>query len=208
MNRISSIYSFISLNDKVVDVGCDQAKLSIMLSKRKQYSIAADISENVIKKAKEDIKDNKYIDLRISNGLENIKNNEADTLVLSGMGSYTIVEILKNTKLRFKKIITISNNKHYYLRKNMLDLNYIVDKELIIKENNKYYNLIIFKEGNMQYSEEELLIGLNHQDNIIYREYLKYLYNKYCIINSKSNYKNKDVNKYLKVINNKLNNIV
>ena len=94
MNRIEAIYSFIDLNDKVVDVGCDQAKLSLMLSKRNQHSIACDISINVINKAKENI-NSPLIDLRVSNGLENIKYKEADTLVLSGMGTYTIIDILK-----------------------------------------------------------------------------------------------------------------
>ena len=51
MNRIESIYSLININDKVVDVGCDQAKLSIMLAKRGQSSIACDISEKVINRS-------------------------------------------------------------------------------------------------------------------------------------------------------------
>ena len=52
MNRIEAIYQLIDENDKVVDVGCDQAKLSILLAKRNQSSIASDISEKVIIKAK------------------------------------------------------------------------------------------------------------------------------------------------------------
>ena len=71
MNRIEAIYSFISIDDKVVDVGCDQAKLSLMLAKRNQSSIASDVSENVINRAKNDIKSD-LIDLRVSNGLSNI----------------------------------------------------------------------------------------------------------------------------------------
>ena len=141
MNRIETIYSLIDKNDKVVDVGCDQAKLGIMLAKTNIKSIASDISINVINRAKEDINKlglSEYIDLRVSNGLSNIKNDEADTLVLSGMGTHTILEILNNTNLRFKKIITISNNYHDILRTKMNDLNYKIDKEIIIKENNKY----------------------------------------------------------------------
>ena len=75
MNRIEAIYSFISETDKVVDVGCDQAKLALLLAKRNQPSIASDVSENVIKRAKNDIKSD-LIDLRVSNGLENIKDGE------------------------------------------------------------------------------------------------------------------------------------
>ena len=199
MNRIEAIYSLIDINDKVVDVGCDQAKLSIMLAKRNQFSIASDISENVINKAKSNIKSN-LIDLRVSNGLSNIKESEVDTLVLAGMGTHTILDILNNTNIRFKKIITISNNYHDILRNKMNDLNYIVDKELIIKENNKYYNLIMFKEGNRKYKERDLLLGLNHIDENMYHEYLDYLLNKYLKIKKSSKDNNKKVNKIIKLL--------
>ena len=203
MNRIETIYSLIDINDRVVDVGCDQAKLGILLSLRNQSSIAADISENVIKRAKQDIK-TELIDLRVSNGLSNIKEGEADTLVLAGMGTHTILDILKNTNLRFKKIITISNNYHDILRKRMNDLNYKVDSEIIIKEKNKYYNLIIFIEGNKNYSESELLLGLNHKDKELYNEYLGMLLNKYMNIKKQSKNKNLDVDKKISLIKERL----
>ncbi len=199
MNRIEAIYSLIERTDKVVDVGCDQAKLSLMLAKRNQSSIASDISENVINKAKSNIK-NDLIDLRVSNGLQSIKEGEADTLVLSGMGTHTILEILRNTNLRFKKIITISNNYHDILREKMNNLNYIVDKELIIKDNNKYYNLIQFKEGNKKYTEKEILLGLNHVDKELYSQYLDYLLNKYLMIKKVSKNKNSKVNKIVEYL--------
>ena len=203
MNRIDAIASYINLDDKVVDVGCDQAKLSIMLSKRNQSSIASDISEKVIEKAKSLIQDN-LIDFRVSNGLEKIKKGEADTLVLAGMGTHTILEILNNTKLRFKKIITISNNYHDILRSKMNDLDYRVIEERIIKENNKYYNLIVFTKGNYKYSEEELLLGINHDDIKMYKEYLEYLLKKYTNIKLTSKNKNEKIDKMIKYINNKL----
>lgn len=193
MNRIDAIYSFIDLKDRVVDVGCDQAKLGILLAKRNQKSIASDISPKVIERASLDIRklglDN-LIDLRVSNGLQNIKKNEADTLVLSGMGTHTILEILNSTKLRFNKIITISNNYHDILRNKMNELNYKVDKELIIKENNKYYNLILFTEGTKDYSQKELLLGLNQVDSKQYNEYLNHLLKKYKTIKESSKDKN------------------
>ncbi len=203
MNRIEAIFSFIDEKDKVVDVGCDQAKLSKLLLTRNQCSIASDISEKVIKKAKESIKDDR-IDFRVSNGLEKINKDEVDTLVLSGMGTHTIIEILSNTKIKFKKIITISNNYHDILREKMNTFGYIVSEEQIIKENNKYYNLILFVPGNKNYSESELLIGLNHKDIDLYKEYLEYLSNKYKIIKKTSEDKNKKVDKMLEIIDKKL----
>lgn len=203
MNRIEAIYSFIDLKDRVVDVGCDQAKLGILLAKRNQKSIASDISPKVIERASLDIRklglDN-LIDLRVSNGLQNIKKNEADTLVLSGMGTHTILEILNSTKLRFNKIITISNNYHDILRNKMNELNYKVDKELIIKENNKYYNLILFIEGTKEYSQKELLLGLNQVDSKQYNEYLNHLLKKYKTIKESSKDKNIKIDEMITLI--------
>ena len=140
------------------------------------------------------------IDLRVSNGLSNIKEGEANTLVLSGMGTYTILEILNKTNLRFRKIITISNNYHDILRNKMCNLNYQVDKELIIKENSKYYNLIMLKEGKKKYNEKELLLGLNHIDKNIYNEYIKYLLNKYLKIKESSKDNNVKVSKIIEYL--------
>jgi len=204
LNRIEVINSFIDDEDKVVDVGCDQAKLSLLLAKRNMSSIASDISEKVISKAKSNIS-SPLIDFRVSNGLEKIKNGEADTLVLSGMGTHTILEILNNTKLRFKKIITISNNYHDILREKMNDLNYKVSKEQIIKENNKYYNLIIFESGNYNYSKEEIELGLNHTDETLYKEYLEYLLKKYKNIKESSKDKNDKIDLLINLIENKIN---
>ncbi len=203
MNRIEAIYSFIDLKDRVVDVGCDQAKLGILLAKRNQKSIASDISPKVIERASLDIRklglDN-LIDLRVSNGLQNIKEKEADTLVLSGMGTHTILEILNSTKIKFNKIITISNNYHDILRDKMNELNYKVDKELIIKENNKYYNLILFTKGIKKYSQKELLLGLNQVDNELYKEYLNHLLNKYKTIKKSSKDKNIKIDEMITLI--------
>ena len=201
MNRIEALYSFINEDDKVVDVGCDQAKLGLMLAKRGQKSIASDRSENVIDRARHDLGRNKYIDLRVSDGLDNIYEGEADTLVLAGMGTHTMLEILNKTSLRFKKIITISNNYHNILREKMNDLNYKVDSELIVEDADKFYNLIVFVPGNSEYTERELLLGLNHVDEEMYKKYINFLKEKYNNIKETSKDKNEKVDIMLEHIN-------
>lgn len=203
MNRINTICSFITENDKVVDVGCDQVEVGLALSKRSIKSIACDISEKVIERANKKIellKLKDYIDLRVSNGLQNIKENEADTLVLAGMGTHTIIDILSNTNLKFKKIITISNNYHDILRQKMNELNYKVKKELIIEENDIFYNLILFVPGNKKYTEKDILLGLNHIKNPEYYEYMEFLRHKYYKLNKLSNGKYNKIVEFLKDI--------
>jgi tRNA (adenine22-N1)-methyltransferase len=201
LNRIEALYSFIDECDKVVDVGCDQAKLGLMLAKRGQKSIASDRSVNVIDRARHDLGKNKYVDLRVSDGLDNINEGEADTLILAGMGTHTMLEILNKTSLKFKKIITISNNYHNILREKMNDLNYKVDKELIVEDMDKLYNLIVFVPGNREYTEKELILGLNHVDMDMYKKYIDFLLEKYTNIKKSSKDKNEKVDIMLEHIN-------
>lgn len=181
MIRIKTISSYIEDNEKVLDVGCDQAHLSELLAKRKIYSIASDLRENIILRAEKRIPDNlkKYITFRVGNGIT-LKEEENDyTLVMAGMGTHLILDILNNTDKTFNKIITISNNNHDILRKKMNDLGYISTTEEIIKEKGKYYNLIVFKKGTISYTEEELIIGINHKNIELLKEKNEMLVKKY-----------------------------
>ena len=188
MNRLKCISSYISDNEKVLDVGCDQALLSKLLARRGVYSIASDIKANIIINAKKNLNDleKKYITFTLSDGVpEGV--NQTITLVLSGMGTYTILDILKNSKVFFNKIITISNNNHDILRNEMIKLGYYIKEEEIIKDKSKYYNLIVFDRIKREYSKEELLVGYNHKNKVLLKEKNEYLINKYNKILNKTN---------------------
>lgn len=203
--RINRIFSYISSEDFVADIGCDQALLSQLLAKNKIYSIASDIKENIILSAQKRINKEltNYISFVVGDGIENIS-DDVDTLVLSGMGTYTILKILGKSKKQYKKIITISNNNHDILREKMLKLNYKVDKEEIIFEKNKFYNLIVFVPGIINYSKEELLLGKNHQNTELLRRKLEFELNKYKKIYDLST--NKNILNNIKIIEKKLKN--
>ena len=203
--RIERIVSYISSKDSVADIGCDQAFLSELLAKKEIYSVASDIKENIVLSAKKRINNDlrKYISFVVGDGTENIP-DKIDTLVLSGMGAYTILKILGNSKKQYKKVITISNNNHDILREKMLKLKYTVSKEEIILEKGKYYNLILFIPGESKYSKEELLIGKNHQNTELLREKLEKDLNKYNKIYELS--QNKKILNNINVIEKKLMN--
>lgn len=200
MTRLEKISSYISDNEKVLDVGCDQALLSKILAKRKIYSIASDLRPNIIENAKKNLTplEKKYITFSVSNGVPTILNEEY-TLVLSGMGAHTILDILKNSNYRFKKIITISNNNNDILRTEMSKLNYYVLEEEIIKEKGKFYNLIVFDNVKRDYSKEQILVGINHKNKELLKEKNDYLIKKYTsILNNANNEKLIDIVNTLK----------
>lgn len=200
MTRLEKISSYISDNEKVLDVGCDQALLSKILAKRKIYSIASDLRPNIIENAKKNLTplEKEYITFSVSNGVPTILNEEY-TLVLSGMGAHTILDILKNSNYRFNKIITISNNNHDILRIEMSKLNYYVLEEEIMKEKGKFYNLIVFDNVKRDYSKEQILVGINHKNKELLKEKNDYLIKKYTsILNIANNEKLIDIVNTLK----------
>ena len=200
MTRLEKISSYISDNEKVLDVGCDQALLSKILAKRKIYSIASDLRPNIIENAKKNLTplEKEYITFSVSNGVPTILNKEY-TLVLSGMGAHTILDILKNSNYRFNKIITISNNNNDILRTEMSKLNYYVLEEEIIKEKGKFYNLIVFDNVKRDYSKEQILVGINHKNKELLKEKNDYLIKKYTsILNNANNEKLIDIVNTLK----------
>ena len=200
MTRLEKISSYISDNEKVLDVGCDQALLSKILAKRKIYSIASDLRPNIIENAKKNLTplEKEYITFSVSDGVPTILNEEY-TLVLSGMGAHTILDILKNSNYRFNKIITISNNNNDILRIEMSKLNYYVLEEEIIKEKGKFYNLIVFDNVKRDYSKEQILVGINHKNKELLKEKNEYLIKKYTsILNNANNEKLIDIVNTLK----------
>lgn len=194
MTRLEVISSYIDSNEKVLDIGCDQALLSKLLSKRGIYSVASDIVPSIIENAKKNLMplEKEYITFKVGNGIT-IEENDY-TLVLSGMGTYNILKILSESKVKFNKIITISNNNHDILRKEMTSLGYYVKSEEIIKDKGKYYNLIIFDTNKRKYTKEDIVVGVNHKNKELLKEKNLYLINKYKdILKSVNNEKLKNI---------------
>lgn len=176
--RLDSISKYIENNDRIMDIGCDHALLDIYVTQNKKntYCIASDINPNALNNALENIK--KYdlinsIDIRCSNGLEALnKEDNINTIIISGMGHQTILKILKEGKQKLKnidKLIIQSNTFPSIIRKNVIKYGYYIFDEELVKENNKTYTILIFKRGRKMYSKKEIEYGpilLKNKDKI------------------------------------------
>lgn len=207
-NRLKELSSLVEDNSNIIDVGCDHALLDIYLYQtKKNISIeASDINKKPLEGAKENLKkynlENK-IKLSLSNGIENINNN-IDTIIISGMGTSNILNIIFKDKTKLtniKNIIISTNNDYYLLRKTFIKNGYYIENEIIILENNKFYPIILFKKGYKKYNKISLKYGpilLNNKSNI----FIKYLEKeKEKLIKINNNLSNKYI---IKKIKNKL----
>ena len=191
-NRLKSLVKYVNVEDKVIDIGCDHALLDIYLVKNNIVNnvLISDISKNALEQGIENIK--KYnlesnIESRCGNGLEvlNEKDN-IDTVIISGMGTNTILDILNNKYLEnINKLIIQSNKDYDLLRSEVIKLGFKILEEEVIVDNDKLYINIVFIRGNKEYTTLELKYGTS---TMINKEvYYKYLINKLDkIINSVS----------------------
>lgn len=162
----------------IYDVGCDHALLDIYLTLEKNVNcIAIDISEKNIFKAKQNIIKNKVnVTVIVNNGLENINIIPNSSVILSGLGTKTILKIIENKDI--DSIIIQSNNNLFELRNKMNNAGYIIDKETILFDK-KFYITIKFKKGKIKYNEKQLYLGpcLLNQSNDIIKKYYTHLKN-------------------------------
>lgn len=178
--RLSIVASLIDSNN-IIDVGCDHALLDIYLAQinKNRKIIVSDINENALKNAKENIKKYKLsnqIEARLGSGLDTLTEENIDTLVISGLGSHTIVGILHNNIFKLKNIKNIiiqSNTNLNFLREKVTKLNYYIDEEIQVKENNIIYTIIKFVKGKKRYSKKELYFGpiLLKKNDDLFKEY-------------------------------------
>ncbi len=164
--RLKSLTKYIDKNDKIIDIGCDHALLDVYLIKNKltDQLIVSDIHEGALANGVTNIKRNhlsKKIDARLGNGLEVLKpSDDINTILISGMGTSTILSILDNPYLdKIDKLILQSNNDHYELRRQIIAKGFYVASEEYFIDSKKNYINIVFKRGYKKYSKKEMRYG-------------------------------------------------
>lgn len=184
--RLKTIASFIDKDDKTIyDVGCDHALLDIYLAnKYKSISFyAMDISPKCIEKANENIKKYDFKDrikTIVNDGLKSIDISNGSTLIISGMGAHTIINILNDCDIKkLKKIIVQSNNDLELLRRRIVNMGFLIKKEVTVFDK-KHYVIMLFVPGEKDYSATEYAYGPELLKNInANRTYFQFLYDKY-----------------------------
>lgn len=165
--RLTSIANYVEDNKNIVDIGCDHALLDIYLvqTKKNIKITASDINQNALNNAIKNIKKYKLqrkITTILSDGLDNIDTNNINTIIISGMGSHTIVGILYSNLKKLKNIETLilqSNNDLDFLRYKVTKIGYYIEKETLIKDSKIIYTVIKFKKGHKFYNKKQLYFG-------------------------------------------------
>ena len=173
--RLNAVATLVDVGVRVIDVGCDHAYLDIYLTLNNDNKcIATDINENALNNAKANIEKHNLkskIEIKHTDGLKNIKINNKDTIVISGMGTHTILEILNTNNLSDTLIIS-SNNDIELLRREIVRLGYMIDSEIFLFDKKKPYIIIKFIKGSNNYKKIDYVLGPILKSNIQYKNHI------------------------------------
>lgn len=172
--RLDSIASLIPDESRVIDVGCDHALLDIYLSLEKNCEcIASDINQSALDQAKYNILrfHAKNVSTMLTDGLDGIPFQSKDIVVISGMGTATIKDILKERELPDRMVIS-THTDYEELRRYIVSLGYQIQNEIYVEEKKKSYVIIDFIKGNSSYTEEDYQFGpiLKMNDQYLQKE--------------------------------------
>lgn len=148
--RLDRLASFVSEGNILADIGTDHGfvPIKLVLENKIKKAIAMDINTGPLKKAKQNIEQHKLadkIELRLSDGLDKLKENEADSILIAGMGSDLIVDILtrgESLKSSIKEYILSPHTEWFKLRKFLRENGYQIIKEDMLIDESKYYVII------------------------------------------------------------------
>lgn len=152
--RLKKIADYVKGTGPILDIGSDHAYLPIYLIKEKEIksAIAGEVVKGPFEKAKNEVENEKLsnqISVRLGNGFEVLKEEDKiDSIFICGMGGILISEIIKNGEEEDKipehsRLILQANNKEKDLRKCLEELNYAIIEEDIVKEKEKFYEIIV-----------------------------------------------------------------
>lgn len=222
--RLKKVASFVKEDEIILDIGSDHAYLPIYLVQEGKVSkaIAGEVVAGPFAKAQEEIHRydlSDHISTRLASGFDVIESNEEmGTVFICGMGGLLISEILeaglKGDKIGpGTRLVLQPNNKEIDLRKLLMRANYKIIDEAMIKENEKFYEIIVAEksEHKIGYTVEELTFGpyLMREQSAEFKEKWQGIYqNNQKIMKQLDQEEHKEKRMTLKAINEKIEKVV
>ena len=170
-DRLEAIIRLCPKCETLADIGCDHGYISISAVERHiaERAIACDINEGPLKKAGEHIAAfglRDRIETRLADGLAALTPNEANVIVIAGMGGHLMGRIIEDgidVALSADLLVLGPQSEVGEFRKLLVDRGFIISDEDMIEEDGKYYPLIAVKpeaSGTPPiYSDRELRYG-------------------------------------------------
>lgn len=183
--RLRAIAEQVPRGARLADIGTDHGYLPVWLLLEGQVdrAIAADLREGPLERARETARQYGVfdrVDFRLCDGLSGVRPEEADAVVIAGMGGETIAAILeaapwtKKDCLLLLQPMTSWQDLRLWLQRN----EYAIQKETIAREGRRLYSVLSVRGGEMRaLTPAELWAGVQSGDPLR-GEYLEFMIGK------------------------------
>lgn len=180
-NRLLKIANLIT-SRKIADIGTDHGYIPTYLLENNKidFAVLSDVNKGPLYNAKKEVKSKNLhskVDLRLGNGIDVLEPFEVDEIIIAGMGGILISNILKSkidVAKSVKKLILQPMQAQIELRKYLLNNNFEIIDEILVKEDFRIYEIIVAK-----YNENKKYIT----DEIYYEVGEKLITNKDLLLN-------------------------
>lgn len=150
--RLQLCANYVRQGTRMVDIGTDHAYLPVWLEKHGliRSAVAADVRSGPLANAEENLRryETEHISVRLSNGLEAILPEEAEDIVIAGMGGELIAQILSHApwvKQEERRLIlqpmTCAPELREYLRTN----GFVVLREEAVESRGHVYSVMLLQ---------------------------------------------------------------
>lgn len=148
--RLERVVSFVRPCASAADIGTDHALVPVELVRRGivKKAIAMDVRPGPLSRAKEQISRaglSDQIEPRLSDGLAALKPQEAETVIIAGMGGELIIRILTVGRHMWDSVaqwVLSPHSEVFKVRGWLLENGFAIEKEDMVCEDGKYYVLM------------------------------------------------------------------
>jgi len=148
--RLLTVANMVTKGNMVADIGTDHGYLPIYLVQNNisEHVIAMDVNKGPLNKAFYNIGQlhlEDKIDIRLSDGLDNLGKDEANTVTICGMGGKLIAKILERGRNKISQdteLILSPQSEIQLFREYLLQNEYRIVKEDMVIDEGKFYIII------------------------------------------------------------------
>lgn len=172
--RLSAVASFVSSGRNAADIGTDHAYLAtyLVLNGISPRVFACDINPNPLKKAALTVSEYEVgdrVSLILSDGLKSLKHEDADEIIIAGMGGETIAKIMSDcawSRDTAKHYILQPMTKAGVLRRFLCENGYEIQKEKAVWDSGRIYTVMSVAYIGKCSTPDELFCEIgNHPEN-------------------------------------------
>ncbi|MFC7684653.1 tRNA (adenine(22)-N(1))-methyltransferase [Ureibacillus sp. GCM10028918] len=194
--RLEAVASFVPTGAVVADIGSDHAYLPCYLvhngivTKAIAGEVVKGPFESALRQVKlEGLQNN--ITVRLADGLKAVeKRDGVDTITIAGMGGPLIVSILEKSPEVLNgvtRLILQPNIHAKVIREWAIGNHWAILDEVILKEDDKIYEILVLQRGEMELTEQEILLGkqlMANKTDVFVEKWSKEINNWKRILNS------------------------